>query len=155
MRRSTNERKCSARCKAGLNYCSDTGKCSTSCKGDMCPYIDGIQSEDNPVYKIAKCVKPKLTMKLTFDKPYASETTSKCSVNWVPRSNLSDLSYTVCTLDGFGADNSVSEYPVTIGRHKLSCVTKVTDDENPSFSLSSDPYEINFKCDRVPNTTEN
>ncbi len=152
---STNERKCSARCKAGLNYCSDTGKCSTSCKGDMCPYIDGIQSEDNPVYKIAKCVKPKLTMKLTFDKPYASETTSKCSVNWVPRSNLSDLSYTVCTLDGFGADNSVSEYPVTIGRHKLSCVTKVTDDENPSFSLSSDPYEINFKCDRVPNTTEN
>ena len=151
----TGETQCSAKCKTPLTYCPDTGKCSGSCNGDKCASIPGIQDENNLLFKVAGCNDPTLSMKLTFDKPYANVTTSQCAVTWIPNSSLSDLSYTSCKLDGKDVPNNASNYPVYVGRHNLSCITKVSDPATPDWTSKSPPFDIPFRCSRVPVSVEN
>ncbi len=151
---------CSAKCGAGLTYCATTKTCSSKgCDGDMCPSINGKQTADDQIYKNG-CVKPALKMSLKFTgNPYADENTSRCSVDWTPTTNISDLSKTTCILDGTSVENKVSGYKTIVGQHNLTCITKVeglpeTEGATP-IVLSSDPSVVNFKCARVPKSTEN
>jgi hypothetical protein len=148
---------CSAKCDYGLNYCADTKKCSRVCSdGDMCVDIAGVQKDDDPIYTLLGCDDIKLDLSVKFNKPYASETTSKCSVNWsvdVKPDGIPD-SYTKCTLDGKPVENNpVGERLVSVGQHKLVCETRVDGKDAGAF-VTSGVETKNFKCSRVPVSME-
>ena len=148
---------CSARCAPGLNYCSDTNTCTASAcaNGDMCPYIEGIQKQSDPIYKDLHCTVPTLKMTVKFDKPYANETTSKCGVNWSAIPNPSGLQNeeTKCLLDSTQVNSTANLFPVNVGNHKLSCVTTIHGDD-PASDISTATTTKEFKCSRVPVSNE-
>ncbi len=151
---------CKASCALGLNYCADTNTCSSKCSnGDKCS-LPGIQTENSPIYALLGCGSPTLTLSVKFNKPYANDTTSKCSVAWstvVKPSTLPD-NYTTCKLDGVLVADEVSDQSVSIGQHNLVCETKVKGDDfdtNPESFVTSGPVTKSFKCSRVPVSGEN
>ena len=142
---------CSAVCKSGLQYCSDTNTCSAVCSnGDACPSVAGIQTVNDPIY-LSSCTAPKITADLKLNKPYANEITSKCSIRWSTNSNI-DSKYTSCKLDGNDVSGNSSDYSVSVGTHTLTCIAKVVGEET---TLSSDPVSAKLNCSRVPQSTEN
>jgi len=152
---------CSATCAPGLTYCTDTQVCSASCGGDKCSLVDGIQSQDDPIWVLTGCATPSIALSVTFDKPYADQTTSKCFVSWTTTTTppaLDDVNHTTCMLDGGQVPNNDSAREVLVGQHSLTCQTVVKGDDfpaNPNAIVSSDPVTKNFKCSRVPVSGEN
>ena len=151
---------CRAQCSRGLTYCADTNTCSSECSnGDRCS-IPGIQREDDPIYALLGCDDPTLTLSVKFNKPYANEITSKCSVNWTTTVTPSNIppNYTKCKLDGNDVANNTVGYPVSVGQHSLICETKIEGLDfatEPNAFVTSGPITKNFKCSRVPVSHEN
>lgn len=153
------EKMCSSKCSTGLIYCASTQTCSNSCDdGDRCA-TPGVQKDDDPIYMYTKCLNPETKVSVQFKKPYANDLTSKCSIAWTTTVTPSSVlpSYTTCKLDGVSVDTNSSDYFVSVGQHSLICETKITGadiDENPNAFITSGPITKNFKCSRVPVSSE-
>ncbi len=152
---------CSARCAGGLNYCSKTKTCTASCDGDKCSTIPGDQKSDDPIYEFADCATPTLELAVKFDKPYADQATSKCSISWITTVNplaLATEDYTKCYLDGNIQVPISGSRDILVGQHNLVCQTVVEGNDfstNKNAVVSSSPITKNFKCSRVPVSGEN
>jgi len=148
---------CSVGCGVGLKYCSDKKICARSCDGevslDKCPHIDGIQLADDPLFTVAACNPPELTMTAKLLNPYANEVTSKCSVDLVINSNAPK--YTVCTMDNKTIPSVTSKISAIVGQHKITCQAIIKGNGTPPKVLRSEPITKSFRCSRVPVTIEN